>query len=136
VRKKMNVMFGNDEEIAGGQAPRFYASMIMKVTRVGTIKDSEGAKLANKVTVECVKNQIAPPFIKAEADVVYGKGFNQAKAILVQAEKWGLIEKDGNAYVMDGIKIGKGIDTAAAKLPSYPEIELKLIEAIREKGKW
>jgi len=137
VRKKMGVMYGDDEEIAGGNAPRFYASQVLKVRRIGTVKKGEEkVKVANKITVEFVKNQVAPPFKKAECELEYGKGFNQPLAILTQAEKWGIVERDGNTYRYEGKKIGGSIAYAVAKLDDDDELREKILCAIRDEGKW
>jgi recombination protein RecA len=139
VRKKMGVMFGNDETIAGGEAPRFYASMVLKVTKIGTIKEGDGDKIANKVQVEPVKNQIAPPFVKAECVINYGKGFDQQQAVLSLAEKYGLVKKGkgkSNLYTLGTVTLGNGVKKAAAKLLDNPRLQQKLLEVIRKKGKW
>jgi len=121
VRKKM-VMFGNDTETAGGNAPKFYASLLLDVRRVATNKDSDGEKVANKLVVECKKNQIAPPFRKAEVLIDYGHGINQEQALVAQGVADGIIKKAGNAYEYKGEKLGgQGLPAAAKALKKDTE---------------
>jgi recombination protein RecA len=135
VRKKIGVMFGDPDDIGGGQAPRFYASLIMKVIRVGNEKE-EGVKIANKIEVDCRKNQIAPPFKKAAFIIKYGKGADAARSLLKECERLGLVTKAGTWYSMDGERIGMGEIAATKFLRKHPEIRAELNKKFREAMNW
>lgn len=135
VRKKINVQFGDDNEIAGGNAPRFYASLIMFITRTGTEKH-EGKKVGNKCEVECKKNQIAPPFKKAEFIIRYGHGIDFEHSLISWAVKNGVVDKSGAWYSLDGERIGQGIYQASAYLRKHDEIRSKLYKKFRAKMGW
>lgn len=115
VRKKM-VMFGDDAETAGGNAPKFYASLLLDVRRVASDKDKDGARVANKLVVECKKNQIAPPFRKADVVIDYGHGINGEIALLTQGVADGIVEKSGHFYIFGKYNLGNGLANAAKKL--------------------
>src|SRR6185503_11681798 len=102
VRQKMNVMFGDPDNLFGGNAPRFHASLIMKVTRVGSIyKESEGSKkkIANKIEVECRKNQIAAPFRKASFQIKFGRGINSEASLVEECIHSGVLGMSGTSVV-------------------------------------
>lgn len=135
VRKKMNVMFGDDNELSGGQSARFYASLIMYITRMGAIKDGDGkeaSKIANKVKVECKKNQIAPPFKSAEIEIIYGHGINKEAALLDVGEDVGVITKSGNFFVFGGEKIGLHKAGAIEALRKEPALVATIMKKIAE----
>jgi len=115
VRSKMNIKYGDPDDIAGGKAARFYASLILKVVRIGDTK-SDGEKIANNVRVECVKNQISPPFKKADCKVVYGVGFDKEDSLIWLAEKHGIVQKNGSYFKHGGENIGQGMAASALKL--------------------
>jgi len=133
VRKKMNVQFGDDNDIAGGQAPRFYASMIMNVKRIGKI-GNDGEKTGSKTLVECKKNQIAPPFKKAECEIIWGEGFNQTGSLLDQAVRDGFVKQKGAFYRYKDNVIGQGRDAAIKNIS--PELAARLIKKIEFKRGW
>ena len=135
VRQKMNIQFGDADDIAGGKAPKFYASLIMKVTRIGNTKE-DGEKIANNVRVECVKNQIAPPFKKAECKIVYGKGFDKEDSLIWLAEKNGIIQKAGAYFKHDGENIGQGVKAASEKLREDKGWFDDIMSETREKMGW
>jgi recombination protein RecA len=139
VRKKIGVMFGSDEELAGGNAPKFYASLIMYVRRVGTVKEGDEKnveKVGSKIEVECRKNQIAPPFKKAKFNIVYGKGVDYEHSLLIQCEKLDLVEKSGTWYSYGGERIGQGIQAAAKQLRSNTELRGSLVRVMRKAMGW
>lgn len=135
IRKKIGVMFGSPDDMAGGQAPRFYASLIMFVVRVGTEK-VDGEKVGNKIEVECKKNQVAPPFKKAHFNINYGTGVDFERSLLVAAEKAGVVEKSGAFYCYEGERIGNGIEASATFLRKRVEWAEKINTAFREKAGW
>ncbi len=134
VRKKLNVMFGDDNAIAGGEAPKFHASLILFVTRIGSKKIGEKKlKVANHVQVECKKNQIAPPFRKAMLHITYGTGIDFADALLTQAEEEGVVTKKGMHYLFDGGSIGKSREAAVKYLATEEDDREAINALVREK---
>lgn len=120
VRKKMNVSYGDDDEIAGGKAPRFYASLIIHIKRIGSVKVGD-EKVANRVIAECKKNQIAPPFKQAEFNIRYGHGIDAEMSLLETALEMKILEKSGASYSYNGERIAMGAVNAADKLRERPE---------------
>lgn len=112
VRQKMNVQFGSDEQIAGGRGPRFYASMIIHIARIGSVKKDDEA-YGNITVAKVTKNQVAPPFKKAKFIIKYGSGIDNERAILELALEREVIEKAGAWYKFRGKNIGQGLDASA-----------------------
>lgn len=136
VRKKINVMFGDGDDMAGGQAPRFYASLIMKIIRVGSEKDGEGKKIANKIEAECKKNQIAPPFRKAMFQIKYGSGIDFDHSLLLQLIDMGHVTQGKGGVVFDGVSIGKGIQSAAIAVGQDDALRARLNKLFRQEMGW
>lgn len=143
VRKKMNVMFGNDEELAGGNAPRFYASLIIYIRKIGTEKDSNGEKTGSKIEIECRKNQIGPPFKKAQFTIYWNKGIDYQHSLILQLASMGIIKKMPKTktrkagYVIgEKTVLGKTVIGAAETLRSKPKLEEKLINLFYKKMGW
>lgn len=120
VRQKMNVQFGNDEEIAGGKGPRFYASLIIHIKRIGSVKKDDEA-YGNITKAEVRKNQVAPPFKKCQFVIKYGHGIDNERAILDLAVDKDIVEKSGSWYAYKGDRIGQGLDASADALRKQPE---------------
>jgi len=133
IRQKFNVMFGNADEVAGGNAPKHWASLILKVTRLGANKEGD-EKVSNKIRVECVKNQIAPPFKKAECDIVYGHGIDKESSLIWLAEKNGVIKRSGSTYTYADLKIAIGIKALAKKLKEDRKLFSMIKHDVREVG--
>lgn len=135
IRKKLNVMFGDDAVLAGGEAPKFYASCIGMFRRVGKVKNDKGATVANKVEVEWKKNQIAPPFRKHIFYVRFppsGAGFDVERSLLDVAESLGVVRKKGAALVFGDVALGIGYDAARTRLAKKPELAEKIQSKIDE----
>jgi recombination protein RecA len=130
VRKNIGVMFGDDEDVAGGNAPKFYASVIMKIRRKSANKE-DGVKVSNKVEIECVKNQIAPPFRKGVALIEYGHGFSAEEALLTLGIEREVLSMSGTWYVFDGEKIGHGAKKAAKALRDNPDLRKEIYEQVK-----
>ena len=135
VRSKIGVKFGNPDDVCGGNGPKFYASMIIHVTNFGSEKE-DGERVANKLWVEPKKNQVAPPFKKAEVRVVYGEGFDKEKSLLWVAEKLGVVKKKGAFYKHDGKTLGQGLNAASETLAVDEEWFERILEEAREEGGW
>ena len=135
VRNKIGVKFGDPDDVCGGNAPKFYASMILHVTNFGSEK-VDGERVANKLWVEPKKNQIAPPFKKAEVRVVYGEGFDKEKSLLWIAEKLGTVKRKGAFYKHGGKTLGQGLNAAADTLVVDEEWYGRILKEAREEGGW
>lgn len=139
VRKKMNVQFGNDEEMAGGNAPKFYASLVVYVTRVGTEKEGgkDGQKVASICVAECKKNQISPPFKKAKFAIYWNRGIDFEHSLILQLEEMGLVKKREKGLLRIGrVELGQGYAAAAKTLRKNEELRKRLLTLFRQKMKW
>ena len=121
LREKIGIMFGNPETTTGGRALKFYASMRLDVRRIETIKKGE-EMLGNRTRVKIVKNKVAPPFKKAEFDIMYGTGISLAGDILDTATEIGIIDKAGSWYSYNGERIGQGRENVKAYLEDHPDV--------------
>jgi len=107
IRQKIGVQFGNPNTMSGGNAPKFYASLILDVARSKAVAE-DGEKIGNETVVTCSKNQIAPPFRKARFNIVYGVGIDKNLALVDQAIRDGIIEKSGSWYSWGDERLGQG----------------------------
>lgn len=131
VRSNMKTMPGaNQDEIAGGKGPRFYASLIMKVANIGSVKDGEN-RVANETLVECRKNQIAPPFRKAQFEIRYGVGVDRVAALLDDGLSRGYVIQSGSFFKMHtGERIGQGREDALDMLRTDSDLRSLLEDCI------
>jgi recombination protein RecA len=129
IRMKIGVMFGNPETTTGGNALKFYASVRLDIRRIGAIKKGDEI-VGNETRVKVVKNKVAPPFKKAEFDILYGEGISREGEIVELGVLHNLVEKAGAWYSYKGEKIGQGKDNSREYLKQNPdianEIELKI----------
>ena len=134
LREKIGVMFGNPETTTGGNALKFYASVRIDVRRTTQIKDGEEA-LGNRTKVKVVKNKMAPPFKKAEFDIVYGEGISHTGEIVDLGVEYGIIGKSGSWFSYGDQKLAQGREATKQLLKDNPElcdeIEAKVREALR-----
>ena len=138
IRMKIGVMFGNPETTSGGNALKFYSSVRLDIRRIGSIKKGEEI-LGNETRVKVVKNKVAPPFKKAEFDIIYNEGISKQGEIIDLGVKYGFIDKAGAWYSYEGTRIGQGKDNVRQFLLDNPkmanEIEAKIrTELLPEKG--
>ncbi|MBQ3673211.1 MAG: recombinase RecA [Paludibacteraceae bacterium] len=137
LREKIGVMFGNPETTTGGNALKFYASVRLDIRRVSQIKDNDTIK-GNQVRVKVVKNKVAPPFKKAEFDLMFNEGISKSGEILDFAVAAEVIEKKGSFFSYGDTKLGQGRDNVKAVLQENPdlcdELEAKINEVVKEKG--
>jgi len=133
LREKIGVMFGNPETTTGGNALKFYASVRIDIRRIGQIKDGDNIK-GNRARVKIVKNKVAPPFRKAEFDIIYGEGISKIGEIIDLGVEYNIVKKSGSWYSYGETKLGQGRDAVKALLLDNPdmvdELEVKIKEAI------
>ena len=131
LREKVGVMFGNPETTPGGRALKFYASIRLDVRRIETLKSGD-EMIGNRTRVKVVKNKVAPPFKKAEFDIMYGKGISVEGNILDVGVTSDIINKAGSWYNYGDNRLGQGRENAKDFLRNNPtitkEVELKLRE--------
>ena len=131
LREKIGVMFGNPETTTGGNALKFYASVRLDIRRVGQIKEGEEV-MGNNVRVKVVKNKIAPPFRKAEFDILYGEGISKTGEIIDMGVNYGIIKKSGSWFSYGETKLGQGREGVKKLLKDNPELSAELEKKIME----
>ncbi len=134
LREKIGVMFGNPETTTGGNALKFYASVRLDVRRIGQIKDDSDVK-GNKTRVKVVKNKVAPPFKKAEFDIMYGEGISKIGEIVDLGTEYDIIQKSGSWYSYGDTKLGQGREAVKKLLKDNVELADELEAKIRERLK-
>ena len=131
LREKVGVIYGNPEVTTGGRALKFYASVRMEVRRVEHLKN--GSQLIGSHTrVKIVKNKMAPPFRKAEFDIMYGEGISRVGELVDLGVKYNLVRKSGAWFYIGETRIGQGRENAKQYLRDNPEVSEKLEADIRE----
>ncbi len=125
LREKIGVVYGNPETTTGGRALKFYASMRIDVRKVETIKKGE-EMLGSRTRAKIVKNKVAPPFQKAEFDIMYGTGISLSGDVLDVAAERGIVDKSGSWYSYNGERIGQGRENVKAFLEEHPEMLEKI----------
>ena len=134
LREKIGVMFGNPETTTGGNALKFYASVRLDIRRVTTLKDGD-QPIGNQVRVKVVKNKVAPPFRKAEFEIMFGEGISKYGELVDLGVEYSIIQKSGSWFSYNGTKLAQGRDATKALLKDNPElceeIEAKIMEAIK-----
>ncbi len=130
IREKIGVMFGNPETTPGGRALKFYASVMLDVRRIETLK--QGADMVgNRVKVKVVKNKVAPPFRQAEFDIMFGKGISRSGSIIDIGVEMELIAKRGAFFSYGETRIGQGRENAKTYLESNPAMMDEIEKVIR-----
>jgi len=132
LRMKIGVMFGNPDTTTGGNALKFYASVRLDIRRIGAIKKGDEV-LGNETRVKVLKNKVAPPFKKAEFQILYNQGISRESEVIDLGVELGFVEKAGAWYSVDGERIGQGKDNARDYLKEHSEMSQMLEEKIREK---
>jgi recombination protein RecA len=131
LREKIGVMFGNPETTTGGNALKFYSSVRLDIRRVTSIKDGDQI-LGNQVRVKVVKNNVAPPFRKAEFEITFGEGINKVGEILDLGVEYDLVQKSGSWFSYNGAKLAQGREATKNLLKDNPELCEELEKRIKE----
>jgi len=132
IRMKLGVMFGNPETTTGGNALKFYASVRLDIRRVGAIKLRDEI-LGNETRVKVVKNKLAPPFKKADFEILYGEGISRMGELIDMGVDHGIIDKSGAWYSYNGERIGQGKENSRAWLKEHPMVADEIETGLREK---
>ncbi|MCY9807310.1 recombinase RecA [Lentilactobacillus senioris] len=131
IREKVGVMFGNPETTPGGRALKFYSTIRLEVRRSEQIKDGTDI-IGNRARIKVVKNKVAPPFRKAEVDIMYGHGISQSGELVDMAVEKDIINKSGSWYSYGEERIGQGRENAKAYLEGHKEMYAEVLKKVRE----
>lgn len=131
LREKIGVMFGNPETTTGGNALKFYASVRIDIRRSNQIKSGDEV-IGNNVKVKVIKNKVAPPFRKAEFDIMYGSGISKTGEVLDLAVEQNIVNKSGSWFSYGDTKLGQGRDAVKQLLEDNPELMDELEQKIKE----
>jgi recombination protein RecA len=134
LREKIGIMFGNPETTTGGNALKFYSSIRIDIRKVTQLKEGEEI-IGNRVRVKVVKNKLAPPFRKAEFDIIYGEGISRILEIIDLAVEYNIIKKSGSWFSYGETKLGQGRDAVKKliqdNLELADELEQKIMEVLK-----
>ncbi len=135
LREKIGIMFGNPETTTGGNALKFYASVRLDIRRIGALKEGDETT-GNQTRVKVVKNKVAPPFRKAEFDIMYGEGISKVGEIIDLGAELGIIKKSGSWYSYNDTKLAQGREGAKQTVRDNPELaeelEKLIFQALKE----
>jgi recombination protein RecA len=130
LREKIGVMFGNPETTTGGNALKFYASVRIDIRRIGQLKEGEEIQ-GNRTRVKVVKNKLAPPFRKAEFDIIYGQGISKTGEIIDMGVDLDILKKSGSWFSYGETRLGQGRDAVRNLLRDNPELSEEIEQKIR-----
>ncbi len=131
LREKIGVMFGNPETTTGGNALKFYASVRLDIRRISQIKEGEDV-IGNRTRVKVVKNKLAPPFRKAEFDIMYGEGISRTGEIIDMGIEHNILTKSGSWFSYGDTKLGQGREAVKQILLDNPELLDELSHKIKD----
>ncbi len=133
IRMRIGVMFGNPETTSGGRALRFYASVRIDIRRIGSIKSGDQV-IGNRTRATVAKNKVAPPFRKAEFDIIFNRGIDRMGELLDLGVVHKIVEKTGAWYSYGDLRLGQGRENSGNYLRENPkladEIEQKILVAV------
>ncbi|MBO6250101.1 MAG: recombinase RecA [Muribaculaceae bacterium] len=130
LREKLGVMFGNPETTTGGNALKFYSSVRLDIRRLGAIKDGERVQ-GNLTRVKVVKNKVAPPFRKAEFDIMFGQGISRAGELVDLGVQYGIIKKSGSWFSYGESRLAQGRENAKLVMTDNPELAAEIEDKIK-----
>lgn len=130
LREKIGVMFGPTETTTGGNALKFYSSVRLDIRSRSTLKDGDNV-LGRHTVVKVVKNKVAPPFRRAEFDIMFGEGISRAGEVLDLAVELGIVKKSGSWFSYEGSKLGQGRDAVVRVVGDNPELFDELTDKVR-----
>ena len=131
LRDKIGVVYGNPETTTGGNALKFYASVRIDIRRMSVIKDGED-QLGTRTKVKVVKNKVAPPFKRAEFDIMFGEGISKIGEIVDLGVDYGVVKKAGSWFSYGDRKIGQGRDAVKELLKNDEELRNEIEAKVRE----
>jgi recombination protein RecA len=131
LRDKIGVVYGNPETTTGGNALKFYASIRVDIRKTTSIKDGE-EQLGSRVRVKIVKNKVAPPFRKAEFDIMYGEGISKVGEVIDMGVELGIVKKSGSWFSYGEQKLGQGRDAVKALLLADPTLLTEIETKVRD----
>lgn len=132
IRMKIGVMFGSPETTTGGNALKFYASVRLDIRRIGAIKKGDEI-VGNETRVKVVKNKVAPPFRKAEFEILYGLGISREGELIDMGVEQNIVDKSGSWYSYQGDRIGQGKENVRAYLLEHPDTANQIEAQLRAK---
>ncbi len=133
LRMKIGVMFGNPETTTGGQALKFYASVRLDIRKVEAIKNGQD-EVGNHVRVKVIKNKVAPPFRKAEFDIMFGNGISKEGDLIDVGVQMGLVRKSGAFFYWNDQRLGQGRENAKEFLRDNPDVAEEIEGLIRHQN--
>jgi len=132
LREKIGIMFGNPETTTGGRALKFYSSVRIDIRRIDSIKVNDEV-LGSRTRVKVTKNKVAPPFKKAEFDIMYNEGISKEGSLIDIAVEEGIVQKGGSWFSYKDSRLAQGRENAKQYLKDSPDIALEIENLIREK---
>ena len=129
IREKIGVSFGNPETTTGGNALKFYASVRLDIRASSPIKDGDET-IGRLTKVKVVKNKVAPPFTRAQFDMIFGKGISRAGEIIDLAVEYEVVKKSGAWFSYNGSKLGQGRDAVKGVIEDNPDLAEELTQKI------
>lgn len=132
LREKIGVMFGNPETTTGGNALKFYSSVRLDIRRIGQLKDGDDIQ-GNRTRVKVVKNKLAPPFRKAEFDIIYGEGISKTGEIIDLGVDLEIIKKSGSWFSYGETRLGQGREAVKSLMKDNPELAEEVEAKIKAK---
>lgn len=136
LRDKIGVMFGSPETTTGGNALKYYSSVRLDIRRIGQLKDGDEVK-GSQTRVKVAKNKVAPPFRKAEFDIMYGEGISRTGEIVDLGVELGIVKKSGSWFSYNETKLGQGREAAKETIKDNPELaeelEALIFTALKDK---
>lgn len=134
IRMKIGVMFGNPETTPGGNALKFYSSVRIELRRAAQIKKGDEV-IGNRVRAKVVKNKVAPPFRRAEFDIMYNRGISFLGDLINTAESFNILDKSGSWYAYGKQKLGQGLQASQEFLEKNPSLAREITEKVYEAAK-